>query len=247
MDILNSAMQFLGSQFSWSSAKAACAVILAGIFSLFSTAASLAHPSIPFLVALVCIDFALAAGIALQENRFTWPGFRHGLGKFVAYGLIFIVTGLADSGIGVSGWPLNLTVGMSCWAIAGETVSCLRHIDHIFPGRLPVWVIERLLTFQNSIERDNSGHDRRQDDWRGYWRAGEADKSRPFKTGGAPEEEVPADCRGRIPEDRQEGGPALSRAEGDGLQGRLCRPQETSPTGSVRTGRADRPLSEEDE
>ena len=175
MDILNSAMQFLSGQLSWSSAKAACAAVFAVFFSLYSTAASLAHPSIPFLVALVCIDFALAAGVALYENRFTWPGFRHGLGKFVAYSLIFIVTGIADRGIGVSGWVLNITVGMSCWAIVGETVSCLRHIDYLFPGRLPAWMIERLLTVQHSIERDALGGSRRREDWRGYWREGEAD------------------------------------------------------------------------
>jgi len=166
------------------------AVIFVGIFSLFSTVASLAHPSIPFLVALVCIDFALAAGIALHEDRFTWPGFRHGLGKFVAYSMIFIVTGLADNGIGVGGWPLNITVGVSCWAIAGETASCLRHIDHIFPGRLPSWVIERLLTFQYSIERDasGSGSDRGKEDWRGYWRENCLLKN----------DKAPAPCQGRI-------------------------------------------------
>lgn len=189
MDILNSAMQFLGGQLSWSSAKAVCAALFAGLFSLFATAVSFAHPSILFLVALVCIDFALAAGRALCENRFTWPGFRHGLGKFVAYSMIFIVTELADNGIGVAGWPLNITVGMSCWAIAGETVSCLRHIDLIFPGRLPNWVIERLLTFQHSIERD-AAH--RKDDWRGYWRADEAGETK-----------FPESCRGRIPDDEE--------------------------------------------
>lgn len=210
MDLWNSVMQFLNDQLSWSSAKAAYAVIFAGVCSLFSTAAGLAHPSIPFLVTLVCIDFVMAAGIALYENRFTWTGFRHGLGKFLAYALIFIVTSLADQGMGIAGWLLNLTVGLSCYAIAGESVSCLRHIDHIFPGRLPGWVIERLLTFQYSIERDASGQNRRQDDWRGYWRAGEADcqtgsvRNCPLKNRNAPEEdELPADCRGRIPDDEE--------------------------------------------
>lgn len=207
MDILNSALQFLSLQFSWCSLKAACAAMFAGVFSLFFTAAGLAHPSIPFLVGLVCIDFALAAGVSLHENRFTWPGFRHGLGKFVAYSVIFIVTELADSGMGVSGWPLNITVGMSCWAIAGETASCLRHVDHIFPGRLPPWIIERLLTLRHSIERDTSGsrtravgHNQRQEDWRGYWRM---ERDCPLGGDNMPEEESPVSCRGRIPEDKE--------------------------------------------
>lgn len=208
MDLWNSVTQFLNSQLSWSSAKAAFAVAFAGVCSLVSMGADLAHPSIPFLVALVCIDFALAAGIAWSENRFTWPGFRHGLGKFVAYALIFIVTSLADRGMGIAGWLLNLTVGVSCYAIAGEAVSSLRHIDHLFPGRLPNWVIERLLTFQCSIERDASGYGRRKEDWRGYWREREADRDCPLKNDEAPgvasaDDDIPASCRGRIPEDEE--------------------------------------------
>lgn len=204
MELWNSAAQFLNNLLSWSSAKAACAAVLAGVCSISSAALNVAHPSIFFLIALVCIDFALAAGIAWQEDRFTWPGFRHGLGKFLAYALIFIVTTIADYGMGIAGWPLNLTVAVSCYAIAGESISSLRHIDHIFPGHLPNWVIKRLETIRSSIERDASGHGRRQEDWRGYWRESEADRNCPLKSTETPEEsELPSDCRGRIPDDEE--------------------------------------------
>lgn len=206
MELWNSAVQFLNNLLSWSSAKAVCAAVLAGVCSASSAALNLAHPSIFFLIALVCIDFALAAGIAWQEDRFTWPGFMHGLGKFLAYALIFIVTTIADYGMGIAGWPLNLTVAVSCYAIAGESISSLRHIDHIFPGHLPNWVIKRLETIRSSIERDASGprtqtpgHGRGHEDWRGYWRESEAERNCPLKSGTAPEEEteVPGSRRSR--------------------------------------------------
>lgn len=168
MDVLNSALQSIGSICSWSSLRAACALALATVFSVFADLSSMAHPSIPFLLALVMIDFASAAGIALHEDRFTWQGFRHGLGKFAGYSMIFIVTGIADTGIGINGWQINLSVAVSCYAISGEAMSCLRHIDHVFPGLLPSWVIRRLETLQASIERDLGGHARRRGDWRGY-------------------------------------------------------------------------------
>ena len=188
MDILVSAMQFITNQCSWSSARACSAAIFAGLFSLYSTVISFAHPSIPGLVALVLIDFALAAGIALYENHFSWAGFRHGLGKFVAYSLIFIVTGIADNSVGIAGWPLNITVGISCWAIAGELGSCLRHIEHIFPGLLPPWVLVRITTFQRSVEYYNA-HCRRKADWRSLM-----ETENPIEL---------SECRGRIPDDEE--------------------------------------------
>lgn len=102
----------------------------------------------------MCIDFLLAAGIALYEGRFSYVEFRYGLRKFIGYGLAFTVTAIADRGINISGLPLNITVAMSCWAMTGEAVSCLVHIDHIFPGLLPPWIIQRLRFFRNSIEKD---------------------------------------------------------------------------------------------
>lgn len=50
-----------------------------------------------------------------------------------------------------------------------------------------------------------------------------------------------------MPSGRQEGGPGLSRPEGDGCESGATSPGEaTSPTGSVRTGRADRPSSQQE-
>jgi hypothetical protein len=167
MDIWNSTVQSLGGVCSWSSARAFLAAGVAWACSALSAVFTLAHPSIPFLIALVSVDFVLAAGIAWRENSFTWGGFRHGLGKFVAYALIFIVTSLADSGMDISGWAVNLTVAVSCYSITGEALSCLRHIDYLFPGRLPVWLIKRLETIRRGIERDMSGKRRRRGDWRG--------------------------------------------------------------------------------
>ena len=192
MDLWNSTTHFLASQFSWSSFKACLAAGLVWFWAQVSMAAGLAHPSIPSLVALVTLDFALASYVALREDRFTRQGFWHGMGKYLSYSLIFIVTGIADNGIGITDFPVNLTVGMSCWGIAGEAISCLGHIDHIFPGRIPPWIFVRLRTFRASIERNASGYDRRKEDWRGYWRAEE----------GANEQAL-EQCRGRIPEDEE--------------------------------------------
>ena len=118
----------------------------------------------------------------------------------MAYALIFIVTSLADQGMGIAGWLLNLTVGVSCYSIAGESVSCLRHIDHMFPGRLPGWLIERLLTFQFSIERNDAGFNRRREDWRGYWREHDPGLGAPVVEGVPLIEvaDIPPSCRGRI-------------------------------------------------
>ena len=151
MHLWYSLTDFFGGHVSWSSAKAASSLAMAVVFAMMSAAAELAHPSIPFLIALVCIDFALAAGIAIYDKRFSCAGFRHGLGKFIGYSLAFIVTTLADKGMSIDGWPLNITVAMSCWAITGEAISCLGHINHIFPKILPPWIIVRLQSVHSNI------------------------------------------------------------------------------------------------
>lgn len=153
MQLWQDAVECCDAVLTWSMARAVWAAVMAAASSLLSLIGSLTHPSVPFLIGLVCLDFALAASIALWENRFTLSGFKRGLAKFLGYAMIFMVTSLADNGMGIAGWVLNLTVGLSCYAIAGEAMSCLLHIDHIFPGRLPVWVLERLLTFRLSMER----------------------------------------------------------------------------------------------
>jgi hypothetical protein len=51
---------------------------------------------------------------------------------------------------------------------------------------------------------------------------------------------------GRASSGRQEGGPALSRAEGDGCEPGLAPGEATSPIASVRTGRAGRAVSKQD-
>lgn len=163
MDIWESVRQMMESVFAWSWFRAVCAAAAAGICQAMTVIGGFVHPSIAWLLVLLCVDFIFGAGIALYEARFTIRGFRHGCGKFVAYGLIFIVTTVADRGMGITEWPLNLTVTLSYYAIAGEALSCLRHIDAIFPGRLPGWVIRRLEDARASIERDGTIRPRRRD------------------------------------------------------------------------------------
>lgn len=147
--------------FTWSWFRAGCATVAGGLCHAFAVVSGFVHPSIVSLLLLLCVDFALGAGIAFWQERFTCVGFRHGCGKFVAYGMVFIVTSIADQGMGITGWPLNLTVALSYYAIAGEALSCLRHIDMIFPGRLPVWLIRRLESVRAGIERDGTLRPRR--------------------------------------------------------------------------------------
>ena len=161
MGILESARQMFDSIFTWSWFRAAWATVAGGLCQAVAVIGGLVHPSIVSLLLLLCADFALGAGIAFWQERFTCVGFRHGCGKFVAYGMVFIVTSIADQGMGITGWPLNLTVAMSYYAIAGEALSCLRHIDVVFPGRLPVWLIRRLESVRASIERDGALRPRR--------------------------------------------------------------------------------------
>lgn len=198
MDILTAAFRYLDSLLSWSTAKAAAAAIIASGCSLLSMAVWFAHPSIPFLLALVCMDFALGVYIALREYKYSWTGFRHGLGKFVAYSLAFIVTSFADQGIGIASWDVNITVLLSTYAISGEGASCLVKIDHIYPGRIPAWLITRLLTLRKSMENDTYGFSRRKGDWSIHRQRDDR------RMGDALPEEIPASCRGRIPDDEEE-------------------------------------------
>lgn len=160
MNLWESMSGFASGQLSWSSTKALCSLAMSGIFSLVAITSEFAHPSIPFLIALVCIDLLLAVGISLYERRFSCFGFRHGLGKFVGYSLAFIVTSLADKGMAIDGWPLNITVAMSCWAITGETISCLGHIDRIFPNLLPPWIVSRLQSIREGLDQAERQADR---------------------------------------------------------------------------------------
>ena len=168
------ARQFLGEFFSLQTLQGLggwLAAVYVGLCAVLSWVGDSTHPSVPFLIVLTLIDFALGAGIAWWEGHPTAQGFRRGFGKFVGYALIFIVTAIADRGMGLSGTFFNITLMVSAIALSRETLSCLRHIDYLFPGLLPQSVLRRLETYIKSVERDTARQSRRND-----WREREADR-----------------------------------------------------------------------
>lgn len=169
MELWTAVRQFLEEFFSRQTlqgASCSLAAIYAGAYSLLVWVGGVSHPSVPFLIVLYVIDFALGAGIAVWENHPSAQGFRRGFGKLVGYAMIFIITGVADHGMGIANAFLNLTLTVSLIAMGRETFSCLKHVDYLFPGLLPKAVLRRLDAFNQSVERDASGMARRHDDWR---------------------------------------------------------------------------------